>query len=50
MTGIQFKIEPEKDPSILQEERLLMRFSWCCKQFRENTSASAFQGTGNPTA
>lgn len=32
------------------EQQLLIKFSWCCKQFRENTSDSAFKGDGKSLA
>ena len=36
--------------SLPPEQQLLIKFSWCCKQFRENTSDSAFKGDGKSLA
>ena len=40
----------EKAPSSLSEEQLMLRFSWCCKQYRENTSDNEFISSFQPTA
>ena len=32
------------------EEQLLFKFSWCCKQFRENCDKNALAVDGHPVA
>ena len=36
--------------SLPAEEQLLFKFSWCCKQFRENCEEHAFALDGHPVA
>ena len=50
MSEIQKKSSMQKTPVPPPEERLLLRFSWCCKQYRENTNENAFLSAGQPTA
>lgn len=50
MSEIQKKPSVQRTPVPPPEERLLLRFSWCCKQYRENTDGNAFPSAGQPTA
>ena len=50
MSEIQKKPSVQKTPVTPPEERLLLRFSWCCRQYRENTDENAFLSAGQPTA
>ena len=50
MSEIQKKPSVQRTPVPPPEERLLLRFSWCCKQYRENTDENAFLSAGQPTA
>ena len=50
MSETQKKPSVKKTPVPPPEERLLLRFSWCCKQYRENTDENAFLSAGQPTA
>ena len=42
--------EPGKDLALTQEDRFLVRYTWCCQQFRENHNENAFTRDGHPVA
>jgi hypothetical protein len=50
MNEIRKTSDMKASMSLPAEEQLLFKFSWCCKQFRENCEEHAFALDGHPVA